>query len=124
MSFAKIPKPEELISVRYEPPETPWMDTPVVFRPGTWSYSGTPKSLTALELPNPRAWQPSDEDWKLPENWREIILAGMRERLDKYRSFRLFMDICVRCGACSDKCHLGSRGCRSSGCRNRDGRWR
>ena len=34
----------------------------------------------------------------------------MRERLEKYRSFRLFMDICVRCGACADKCHfyLGS----------------
>ena len=34
----------------------------------------------------------------------------MKERLEKYRSFRLFMDICVRCGACADKCHfyLGS----------------
>ena len=34
----------------------------------------------------------------------------MKERLQKYRSFRLFMDICVRCGACADKCHfyLGS----------------
>ena len=30
----------------------------------------------------------------------------MRERLEKYRSFRLFMDICVRCGACADKCHF------------------
>ena len=49
---------------------------------------------------------PSDEDWKLPENWKEIILEGMRERLEKYRSFRLFMDICVRCGACADKCHF------------------
>ena len=28
----------------------------------------------------------------------------------KYRSFKVFMDICVRCGACADKCHffLGS----------------
>jgi Fe-S oxidoreductase len=34
----------------------------------------------------------------------------MKERLDKYRSFGVFMDICVRCGACADKCHfyLGS----------------
>ena len=34
----------------------------------------------------------------------------MKERLGKFRSFRLFMDICVRCGACADKCHfyLGS----------------
>jgi Fe-S oxidoreductase len=34
----------------------------------------------------------------------------MKELLSKYRSFKLFMDICVRCGACADKCHffLGS----------------
>jgi len=30
----------------------------------------------------------------------------MRDRLKKHRSFRLFMDICVRCGACADKCHF------------------
>jgi len=106
MAFAKIPKPEELIKVRYEPPNTPWMDTPVDFRPGTWSYPGNVKSLTALDLPNPRSWSPTDEDWKLPENWKEIILEGMRDRLEKYRSFRLFMDVCVRCGACADKCHF------------------
>ena len=33
----------------------------------------------------------------------------MKERLEKYRSFRLFMDICVRCGACADKCHFYHR---------------
>jgi Fe-S oxidoreductase len=106
MSNVKMPKPEELAQVNYRLPDHPWMEEPVVFRPGTWSYSGTPKSLTALGLPNPRPWQPSDADWKLPENWQEIILAGMEERLAKYRSFRLFMDICVRCGACADKCHF------------------
>jgi Fe-S oxidoreductase len=30
----------------------------------------------------------------------------MRERLSKYRTFKIFMDICVRCGACADKCHF------------------
>lgn len=102
----KLPKPEELIRIGYEPPRTAWMDTPVDFRPGTWSYSGAAKNLTYLGLPNPRAWQPPDEDWKLPENWKQIILDGMRERLEKYRSFKLFMEICVRCGACADKCHF------------------
>jgi Fe-S oxidoreductase len=57
-------------------------------------------------MPNPREWSPTDEDWKLPNNWKEIILDGMKERLDKYRSFKVFMDICVRCGACADKCHF------------------
>jgi Fe-S oxidoreductase len=30
----------------------------------------------------------------------------MADRLSKYRSFKIFMDICVRCGACADKCHF------------------
>lgn len=106
MSSVKIGKPEELVRIDYEPPRTAWMDTPVDFRPGTWSYSGAAKNLTYLGLPNPRAWQPHDQDWKLPENWKQIILDGMRERLEKFRSFKLFMEICVRCGACADKCHF------------------
>jgi len=81
VSFDKIPKPDQLIQIQYAPPKTGWMETPVEFRPGTWSYSGTAKSLTALDLPNPRSWQPSDDDWKLPENWQTIILSGMKERL-------------------------------------------
>ena len=74
------------------------------------SYPAAGKNLKYLDIPNPREWSPTDEDWKLPDNWQEIILTGFKERLEKYRSFRLFMDICVRCGACADKCHffLGS----------------
>jgi Fe-S oxidoreductase len=106
MSLAKPPKPEELSKVNLQPPAQGWMETPAVFKPGTWCYSAAPKNLKALGLPNPREWQPSDADWKLPENWREIILQGMKERLERFRSFRLFMDICVRCGACADKCHF------------------
>ncbi len=97
---------EELLQVDHHPPRTSWMDTPTEFRPGTWIYPTKPKHLEYLGMPNPREWSPADEDWKLPENWQEIIHKGMRERLDKYRSFRVFMDICVRCGACADKCHF------------------
>jgi Fe-S oxidoreductase len=106
VSATKQPIKEDLIKVRHRPPKTGWMDTPVDFRPGTWSYSGAAKNLSLLGMPNPRAWQPPDQDWKLPANWKEIIIEGMRERLEKYRSFKLFMDICVRCGACADKCHF------------------
>ncbi len=106
MSLAKLPKPEELSKVSLQPPAKAWMETPVEFKPGTWCYSAAPKNLKALGLPNPREWQPSDADWKLPENWKEILLQGVKERLGRFRSFRLFMDICVRCGACADKCHF------------------
>lgn len=110
--MAKTPKPAELLnSTSYEKvPDTHWMDTPVDFRPGTWLFPGKAESLVTLGLANPRKWSPLDADWKLPLNWKEIILEGMRERLDRFLSLRVFMDTCVRCGACADKCHfyLGS----------------
>ena len=99
-------KKEELTKVDHNPPSSSWMNTPTEFKPGNWIYPTKPKHLEYLGMPNPREWSPADEDWKLPENWQEIIFNGMRERLDKYRSFRIFMDICVRCGACADKCHF------------------
>ncbi len=100
------PKPEELIQISYRPPERDWLDPAVEFRRGTFCYSAAPRHLEYLGLPNPRSWQPFEEDWKLPPDWRRIILEGLKERLEKFRSFRLFMDICVRCGACADKCHF------------------
>lgn len=103
--MAKVPKANELV-INHTFPQTEWMDTPVDFRPGTWSHPGKAKNLKVVGLPNPREWSPADEDWKLPSDWKKIILEGLRERLHKYRSLRLFMDICVRCGACADKCHF------------------
>jgi Fe-S oxidoreductase len=101
-----IPKPELLGKIDYRLPRNGWMDTPADFRTGTYCYSAKPKFMRYLDLPNPREWSPVDEDWKLPPNWQDIILDGLRERLDKYRSLKVFMDICVRCGACADKCHF------------------
>lgn len=102
----ELPKSEELIDVDYSPPSRGWMDTPVKIRKGMYCYAGNPKSLKLLGAPNPRQWNPLDEDWKLPDNWKEIVFEGLRERIDKFRSFKVFMDICVRCGACADKCHF------------------
>ncbi len=107
--MAKTPKPQELISsAGFKPITKGWMDPTIDFeaRAGSWSYAGAKKNLEYLDLPNPRQWTPTDDDWQLPDNWKEIIHEGIRERLDKYRSFKLFMDICVRCGACADKCHF------------------
>ena len=102
----QTPTPEQLVNISYKPPRKGWFDPTVEFRKGTFCYSGGAKHLRYLDLPNPRDWQPFDEDWKLPPNWKQIILEGMKDRLERYRSFRLFMDICVRCGACADKCHF------------------
>jgi Fe-S oxidoreductase len=98
--------------IDYVPPARDWMDPTLDFeaRKGSWSYPGSVKALKYLGFPNAREWSPTDADWKLPEGWQKIIHDGLVERLAKYRSLKLFLDICVRCGACADKCHfyLGS----------------
>ena len=102
----ELPKPEELARVDFQPPERDWMDPTTNFRKGTYNYPAAPKNIKYLGMPNPKEWAVDDKDWKLPPNWKDIILGGMKDRLEKFRSFGLFMDICVRCGACADKCHF------------------
>jgi Fe-S oxidoreductase len=97
---------EKSLQIDYTFPIKDWLEPDVEFKKGTYGYPAASKHQKYLDLPNPREWQPADADWKLPENWKEIILKGMEERLGRYRSFRLFLDICVRCGACADKCHF------------------
>ncbi|HPT69890.1 MAG TPA: (Fe-S)-binding protein [Syntrophomonas sp.] len=104
--MAKLPKKDELLNHEYQVPSTDWMDTDVEFKPGIYCYGAKGKNLEIVDFPNARDWSPANEDWHLPENWQKIFLDGMAERLEKYRSFRLFMDMCVRCGACADKCHF------------------
>ena len=105
--MADTPKPEQTAKIDHSPPLMKgWMDTPTEIKAGVACYASKPKNLEYLGMPNPREWNPLDDDWKLPENWKEIIEEGFKDRLDKYRSFKLFMDICVRCGACADKCHF------------------
>ncbi len=42
---------------------------------------------------------------KLEDGWENKAVAKLGELVGKYRSLRVFMDACVHCGACSDKCH-------------------
>ncbi len=106
----ELPKSEELAKVDYDPPKKDWMDPTVEIRRGNYNYGSNPKSAEYLDMPYVRKFDPKADDWNLPDNWKQIVLEGMRDRIMKYRSFHVFMDICVRCGACADKCHffLGS----------------
>lgn len=107
--MAGIPKSEKLISdIDHTPPEKPWTEVPPDLSEGRFCYPTKNKNLQYLGLPLPKAdeWSPADEEWPLPENWQEIVFKGFKERLEKYRSLKVFMDICVRCGACADKCHF------------------
>jgi len=42
---------------------------------------------------------------ELAPDWKEKAIAKMGELLGKYRSLKVYLDSCVKCGACTDKCH-------------------
>ncbi|MGB5987623.1 MAG: (Fe-S)-binding protein [Desulfobacterales bacterium] len=105
--MSDLPQPEALLKVDHTgEAKSDWMDTPAEIRKGIACYAGNPKSLDTLGFPNSRTWSCFDEDWQLPDNWQQILHEGFKERLEKFRSVKVFMDICVRCGACADKCHF------------------
>ena len=101
----KFPKPQNLANISFGLSGKGWMDTPAVLRKGLYCHPAKPQVLEALDLPSSKPWSPEDADWALPENWVRILSDGLRDRLERFRSLRIFMDVCVRCGACADKCH-------------------
>ena len=103
------PKPDELIeNIDHTPPEKPWEDVAPDLSPGMFCYPSKKKNLEYLGMPTTTVdeWSPGDEEWPLPDNWQQIIHEGFKDLLGKYRSLKIFMDTCVRCGACADKCHF------------------
>lgn len=69
-----------------------------ILHPGTMKGNGPfvakPPMQEALGYPG-----------ELIDNWHDVALEKMGELLKKYRSLRVYLDACVKCGACTDKCH-------------------
>jgi Fe-S oxidoreductase len=42
---------------------------------------------------------------ELVDNWQQVAYDKMEELTGKYRSLAVYLDACVKCGACTDKCH-------------------
>ncbi len=42
---------------------------------------------------------------ELVPDWQEKAIAKLGDLLTKYRSLQVYLDACVKCGACTDKCH-------------------
>jgi len=42
---------------------------------------------------------------ELVDDWKDKAIDKMGELLGKYRALQVFLDACVKCGACTDKCH-------------------
>jgi Fe-S oxidoreductase len=57
-------------------------------------YPAKPDLMEKLNFPPEKA-----------SDWKEKFIEKMGEVLNKYKSLRVFLDSCVRCGACTDKCH-------------------
>ena len=77
---------EPLIQIEQNRIAGDWTAIKPEFRKGTYCHSAPAKNLKYLGLPNPREWQPFDQDWKLPADWKQIILDGIKERLGRFRS--------------------------------------
>ncbi|WP_296900286.1 sulfate reduction electron transfer complex DsrMKJOP subunit DsrK, partial [Thiohalocapsa sp.] len=66
--------------------------------PGVMSHSSPFKSKEEFQAPLGFPGQ-------LVENWQEQAIDKMGELLGRYRSLRVYLDSCVKCGSCTDKCH-------------------
>ena len=53
----------------------------------------------------PAHQEPLNFPGELVEDWHDQAIAKMEDLSKTSRSFSLFLDICVHCGSCTDKCH-------------------
>jgi len=42
---------------------------------------------------------------RLVDDWQPLAVAKLGELIERNRALRVFLDSCMRCGACTDKCH-------------------
>ena len=85
MADFEIPEPKEI---------------PVIPRvqPGVMSHS-------APFVAKPNFQEPLGFPGELVDNWEEVAVKKLGELTGKYRSLQVYLDSCVKCGACTDKCH-------------------
>jgi Fe-S oxidoreductase len=87
----------------FETPElSQWPAVPKI-KPGAMSHM-------APHVAKPEIQEALGYPGELVDNWERVAIDKLGELKGKYRSLQVFMDACVSCGACTDKCHyfLGS----------------
>ena len=87
----------------YEVPET--HEFPVIpsIMEGAMAHSSP--FVAGKEFQDDMGFPSGEEKGELIEGWKEKFLELLQDKLGKYRSLQVFMDGCVKCGACTDKCH-------------------
>ena len=53
----------------------------------------------------PEHQAPLNYPGELVDDWQSRAIDKMGDLLGKHRSLRVYLDSCVKCGACTDKCH-------------------
>ncbi|MDH5766933.1 MAG: (Fe-S)-binding protein, partial [Gammaproteobacteria bacterium] len=88
----------------FETPELQEYTVVPKLKEGTMAHS---KPFIAKE----KFQEPLGYPGELVDNWEEKVITKMDDLRSKYRSFQVFLDACVKCGACTDKCHyyLGTK---------------
>ncbi len=81
--------------------KVPHLDHPLqapCIRPGAMDglqpFLASPEHQQALGFPG-----------ELLPDWKQRALDKIEEMARKNRAFQVYLDICVKCGACTDKCH-------------------
>ncbi|OQW93485.1 MAG: reductase [Beggiatoa sp. IS2] len=64
------------------------------------SMAGTGPFIAKAEFQKPLGYP-----GELVDNWQTVAIQKMGELLKKYRGLQVYLDACVKCGACTDKCH-------------------
>ena len=86
--------------------KTPEFETPAIredraiprLREGAMAHSGP-------YVAKPEMQEPLGFPGELVEDWERQAVTKMGELVGKHRSLQVFLDSCVKCGACTDKCH-------------------
>ncbi|MBX3592576.1 MAG: (Fe-S)-binding protein, partial [Burkholderiaceae bacterium] len=76
-------------------------DVPPAIRPGAMAES---RPYVASEKMNEAIGFPG----KVGDDWQVVhdkAIAHMGSLLKRYRSLKVYLDACVHCGSCTDKCH-------------------
>ncbi|MGD8265060.1 MAG: (Fe-S)-binding protein [Chromatiales bacterium] len=93
-----------MAKAEFEIPEIEeYIEVPEV-TPGTMAHSSP-------FVAKPEFQEPLGYTGEVADDWKEKTLEAMGDLLGKYRGLQVFMDSCVKCGACTDKCHyyLGTK---------------
>lgn len=87
----------------YDIPETHEFPIIPTIMEGSMAHSSP--YVAGKEFQDDMGFPSGAEKGELIEGWKERFLELLQDKLGKYRSLQVFMDTCVKCGACTDKCH-------------------